>query len=43
MDSLILDTLEIGAVPGALLAAPMDLEDSGARLSELLRDASPAA
>jgi len=43
MDSLILDTLEIGAVPGALLAAPMDLEDSGARLSELLRDAGPAA
>jgi hydrogenase-1 operon protein HyaF len=36
MDALILDTLEIGAVPAALIAAPEDLEDSGARLSELL-------
>lgn len=42
MDALILDTLEVGAVPGALLAAPVNLEDSGARLSELLNDAGRA-
>lgn len=40
MDHLILDTLEIGEVPSALVAAPMDLEDSGARLAELLRAAT---
>lgn len=36
MDTLILDTLEVGNVPTALVAAAMDLEDSGARLAELL-------
>lgn len=42
MDTMILDTLEIGSVPAALEAAPMDLEDSGVRLSELLGEAPPA-
>jgi hydrogenase-1 operon protein HyaF len=36
--SLILDTLEVGSVPAALVAAPMDLEDSGLRLGELLEE-----
>jgi len=36
VDTLILDTLEIGSVPGALVAAREDLEDSGGRLDELL-------
>jgi hydrogenase-1 operon protein HyaF len=36
MDTLILDTLEVGGVPTSLIAAPTDLEDSGGRLSELL-------
>lgn len=39
MDTMILDTLEIGGVPTALVAAPMDLEDSAARLDELLAHA----
>ena len=40
MEQLILDTLEVGGVPSALVAAPMDLEDSGARLAELLEEAA---
>jgi hydrogenase-1 operon protein HyaF len=36
MDAMILDTLEVGGVPDALIAAPTDLQDSGARLTELL-------
>jgi len=40
MDQLILDTLEVGDVPSALVAAPVDLEDSGVRLGELLGEAS---
>lgn len=36
MDAMILDTLEIGSVPSALIAAPADLADSGARLAELI-------
>ncbi|MEW5738960.1 MAG: hydrogenase expression/formation C-terminal domain-containing protein [Myxococcota bacterium] len=36
MDRLILDTLEVGDVPQALLAAPEDFEDSAARLSDWL-------
>ena len=38
MGSMILDTLEVGGVPDALVAADLDLEDSGARLAELLDD-----
>jgi hydrogenase-1 operon protein HyaF len=34
--NLILDTLEIGGVPAAVLAAPDDLEDAATRLEELL-------
>lgn len=43
MDVLVLDTLEIGTVPTALLAAAMDLEDSGKRLGELLDDVQDAS
>jgi hydrogenase-1 operon protein HyaF len=43
MDTLILDTLEIGSVPEAIIAATMDLEDSGARLAELLDYVRPAS
>jgi len=34
--ALILDTLEIGGIPEAVLAAPEDLDDAAARLEELL-------
>ena len=40
MDQLVLDTLEVGDVPAALVAAPVDLEDSGARLAALLEAVS---
>ncbi|MFO0737241.1 MAG: hydrogenase expression/formation protein [Labilithrix sp.] len=40
MDQLVLDTLEIGGVPAALIAAPVDLEDSGTRLAALLEASS---
>lgn len=40
MDHLVLDTLEVGGVPAALVAAPVDLEDSGTRLAALLVEAS---
>lgn len=40
MDHLILDTIEVGEVPASLVAAPMDLEDSAARLAELLHEAA---
>jgi hydrogenase-1 operon protein HyaF len=43
MDAMILDTLEVGAVPSALVAAPIDLEDSGARLAELLEETREAS
>lgn len=37
MDTLILDTLEVGPqTPAVLVAAPMDLEDSAVRLKDLL-------
>lgn len=36
MDKLILDTLEVGAVPAALAAGGHDFEDSGTRLEEWL-------
>lgn len=36
MDSLILDTFEVTAMPDVALAAPEDLADSGARLLEVL-------
>jgi hydrogenase-1 operon protein HyaF len=42
MDALILDTLEVGGVPSAIVADPMDLEDSGNRLAELLELARSA-
>jgi len=39
MDKLILDTLEVGDVPAAVLAAGHDFEDSAARLGEWLAQA----
>jgi hydrogenase-1 operon protein HyaF len=33
---VILDTLEIGGIPGAAVAAPEDFEDSAIRLAEIL-------
>jgi len=37
MDAVILDTLEIGSVPVAVIAAPEDFEDSAERLAEILQ------
>jgi hydrogenase-1 operon protein HyaF len=34
MDRLILDTLEVGDVPGAICAGPADFEDAAIRLRE---------
>jgi hydrogenase-1 operon protein HyaF len=39
MDKLILDTLEVGAVPTALAAGGHDFEDSATRLGEWLQGA----
>jgi hydrogenase-1 operon protein HyaF len=36
MGNTILDTLEIGRVPDAVVAASQDLEDSARRLDEIL-------
>jgi hydrogenase-1 operon protein HyaF len=36
MGSVILDTLEVGGVPVAVLAAREDFEDSAVRLAEIL-------
>ena len=37
MGAVILDTLEVGSVPVAVLAAPEDFEDSAERLAEILQ------
>ena len=37
MGNIILDTMEIGRIPDAVLAAPQDLEDSACRLDDILQ------